>query len=203
MLLGHGGDWIDVRPAYSGLPRAIPGPVTDHGDGTYSFDLLATSEPGRGAWHLVVDFGGAKPRTLWPPLAVHVDPLVDLHVGFSNYGARSALVVPFVINRGPLEAGRSYRILGSFSGSAPGVDFGGVHLPLNRDHLFQLTWSTPGGPPFRGSVGILDALGRGQAGLELDPVAWATLIGERLEFCALLGGPNPEVTSLTSFTVHP
>ena len=35
--LGHGGDVITVTQASPGTPTAIPGPVTDHGDGSYSF----------------------------------------------------------------------------------------------------------------------------------------------------------------------
>lgn len=200
--LGHGGDTIHLRPALPGPPSARPGPVTDHGDGSYSADLVATMTPGRGAWYVVVDFGGAKPRTLWPPLVLPSDELVELHAGFASYPASSGLAVPFVLNRAVGDAGRPYRILGSFSGTSPGVDFRGVHLPLNRDRFFQFTWNAVGAPPFGGSTGLLDAVGRAQAELDLDPAGWTSFVGERLDFCALLWGPILEVTNVTGFSVE-
>ena len=201
--LGHGGATISVLPVTGDPPTAVPGPVTDHGDGTYSFELVATDQPGRGAWNLVVDFGGNKPVQLWPPLFLQTSPLVDLHCGKFIQQASDAGAVPFTLNRGAGEAGRAYHLLGTTSGTTPGLDLGSVLLPLNRDRFFQFTYLSPGPPAFPGSQGLLDGDGRAEAALVLPPVAWSSLVGERLHFCALLGGPTLEVTALAQLDVWP
>jgi Family of unknown function (DUF1028)/Invasin, domain 3 len=203
VALGHGGDTITVAWDGLGSPNAMPGPVTDNGDGTYTFELVATADAGRGLWNLVVDFGGPKTRQLWPPLSLESVPLTDLHSGYYDYPAGSGLEVPFEINRGAGEAGRGYHLLGTLSGTVPGVTIGAVLVPLNRDPFFESTWFQPGAPDFPGSIGVLDGMGRAEARLVLDPAVSAALVGQRFDFCALLAGPGGEVTSVVGFPVIP
>ena len=201
--LAQGGALLTIAPRHAGPPPALAGPVTDHGDGTYSFDLVATADPGRGAWDVIVDFGGAKTRQLWPPLTLETRPLVDLFCGFDSYPGGSGLDVPFELNRGPAEAGRPYHLLGTLSGTSPGVVIGGVGVPLNRDAFFEQTWFHPGAPGFSGSIGQLDALGHAGASLLLDAPTSAALVGERFHFCTLLGGGSPGISGLTSVLIAP
>ena len=201
--LGQGGALVSVVPRHGGAPSAQAGSVTDHGDGTYSFELVATVDAGLGTWDLVVDFGGPKTRQLWPPLTMETRPLVDLFCGFHEYPGGSDLEVPFELNRGSPEAGRPYHLLGSLSGTDPGVVLGGVHVPLNRDSFLEQTWLHPGPPGFPGFMGSLDGAGRAEARLVLDAATSAALVGERLHFCALLGPPGAEVSSLARFLVVP
>ena len=201
--LTHGGAVLTLVPRHGGAPPALPGPVTDHGDGTYSFELVATTDPGRGEWDVVVDFGGAKTRQLWPPLALETVALTDLHCGFYDYPAGTGLDVPFELNRGAAEAGRAYHLLGTLAGTTPGVTLAGVHVPLNRDDFFVSTWLNPGAPGFPGSQGVLDPNGHAAAQLVLPAAVSAALVGERFHFCALLAGAPGEVTSLVTFPVLP
>lgn len=201
--VGHGGATLTVVPRDTQNPTAVPGAVTDHGDGTYTFDLIATDTPGRGAWDVWVDFKGGKPRRLWPGITMETVPLADLHCGFYDYEGGSGLDVPFEINRDAAEAGRPYHLLGTLAGTSPGFVFDGVHVPLNRDPFFEDTWFQPGPPGFPGSKGALDADGRAEASLVLDPNTSAALVGERFHFTALLGGSTSEVTSVVTFPVIP
>jgi hypothetical protein len=203
-LLTSGGALISVISELTGAPTADVGAVIDNGDGTYSLQLMATTQPGPGVWHVIVDDGGAgPPRQLANKVQLNTDPLDDLHVGIVFQSMGSPLPVPFTINRGPAESGRPFLLLGSLSGTVPGLNLPSVHLPLNRDRFFQLTWTAAGGPRLPGSVGVLDADGRATPWLMLPPGSWAVLLGRQFDFCTLLGTPFQEVTTGVRFTVVP
>ncbi len=74
----------------------------------------------------------------------------------------------FTLDGGPSRAGCFYWVLGSLSGTSPGIPFGsGVILPLNFDRFFRLSWLRPNLPFFSGFRGNLDASGRAQASVTL------------------------------------
>jgi hypothetical protein len=204
--LAVGGDQVTVRQVSPGPATAIPGPVTDNGDGTYSLDLVATTTPGRGAFQVEVGAKGPRSILLRPIIALETSPLSELHVGMRAVSAATGGRVPFIINRGVSDAGRPYRILGGYSGSVPGFDYGGVHVPLNRDPFFAFTWTTNGNDPkFMRSAGALNPEGRIQALLRVPPGTWSALVGRRFEFCALLGasgGGGFDVTPSVGFDLE-
>ncbi len=59
----------------------------------------------------------------------------------------------------PGSAGMSYWVLGSASGTAPGLPVGSVLLPLNPDAYFTFTINHPNGPILSSSLGTLDPAG--------------------------------------------
>ena len=184
------------------LPRkAVVGPITDHGDGTYSVELTATTHPGVGQWRVEVDLGGPRAIHLSPSLVLTSDPLADLHVGVRQHSLGSPTLVPFTLNRSPADAGRPYRILGSLSGTHPGFDMGGAHVALNPDPFLRTTWQPPRRDDFDGSHGGLDGLGRAEASLRLDPLWASALVGQRFDFQAWLPGAAPVVTNGVWFEV--
>ena len=98
----------------------------------------------------------------------------------------------FTLNVGPNHAGQSYFMLGSISGTDPGLDFGtGVHLPLNFDGFFVLTIQRANSPNFPDSAGILDATGSASPGFDtlgpLDPA----FAGIELDFAVLVSAGLP------------
>ena len=199
--LTQGGALIKLK-RQNPLPRkAIAGPVTDNGDGTYSVDLVATTAAGLGQWRVDVDLGGPRTIRLSPFVELLSDPLTELHVGVSQYSAATQSLVPFTLNRASVDAGRPYRILGSLSGTQPGFDLLGVHVPLNRDPFFNTTWLPPGRGDFHGSHGSLDGVGRAEAYLRLDPLWSSVLVGRRFDFCVWLAGSTPEVTNGVGFDI--
>jgi outer membrane protein assembly factor BamB len=72
----------------------------------------------------------------------------------------------FLLDRPAASAGHLYLVLGSLSGTAPGLPLpGGLSLPLVPDALTDLWLLGPNSPPFSGGLGLLDALGDGRARL--------------------------------------
>lgn len=67
-------------------------------------------------------------------------------------------------------AGLPYFILGSGSGTSPGVDLGAWNLPLNApDAYLDLTLVQFNGPILQDTLGVLDQAGRAQATISLPP----------------------------------
>lgn len=74
-------------------------------------------------------------------------------------------MLEFALHAGPSHAGELYFLLGSFSGTQPGISIDGLVLPLLPDDYFFLTLS--GGAPLQGANGLLDAVGSASAALVL------------------------------------
>jgi hypothetical protein len=82
--------------------------------------------------------------------------------------------VTFDVIAGSPHAGRTYVLLASASGTAPGVPFGGgVVLPLVVDDVFQFSVDNVNTPVLSNTFGTLSALGRATATLNLPPGAVA------------------------------
>ena len=67
------------------------------------------------------------------------------------------------LDAGPEHAGQIYVVLGSLSGTTPGLALGAVTLPLAVDAYTQYTLASPGIGPLVGTFGLLDAQGRSEA----------------------------------------
>ena len=201
--LGHGNDIIRLVRTSPGAPTALVGPVTDHGDGSYSFDLTATTRAGHGEWNVWVDYSKKVPRLLYPPLTLDTSEVTELHSGVHEYRLSEGGTVPFTLNLGAGQAGRAYLLLGSTSGTQPGFDLRGLRLPLNPDRFLRFTFLSPNSPQFSRSAGLLDGEGRAEALLSLAPATWASLVGEQFDFVAFLGGPSPAVTNVVGFFIVP
>lgn len=81
------------------------------------------------------------------------------------------------LDLGPLGAGFSYFVMGCTSGSTPGFEFGGFDVPINLDDYTTFTLLAPNTPPLSGSLGLLDAAGRGAAQFALPGGAPAAVVG--------------------------
>ena len=73
--------------------------------------------------------------------------------------------------------GGLYLVLGSLSGTTPGVPVGGLTVPLVQDAYSLITLAQAGQPPFLQTFGTLDAEGRAQAALDVARDTWPNLIG--------------------------
>jgi hypothetical protein len=72
------------------------------------------------------------------------------------------------LDAGTEHAGQLYLVLGSVNGSSPGIPFGDLRLPLNYEPVYFVhTAAAPGTWPLFGSLGTLDAMGRGSARFDL------------------------------------
>ncbi len=78
---------------------------------------------------------------------------------------------PLEVDAGHLHAGEGYLVLGTMSGTSPGIALaGGLTLPLNPDRYFNRTLHAPNRPPLKNSSGILNAAGHADASFTLGPV---------------------------------
>lgn len=200
--LTSGGQTLTVLPMHGGVAPGIPGPVTDHGDGTHSFQVTATTNDGPGEWDVRV-LDGTHDVLLQPALVITTAPLAELHASRSEISASTGAEVVLTLNRAA-DAGRAYRLLGSTSGQIPGTVVQGTNVPLNPDRFFGLTLGSPRGPVFGSFAGTLDPAGRSEGRFALTPGLAAVLVGTRFDFCSLVDvAGSIEVTNVASVLVTP
>ena len=102
------------------------------------------------------------------------------------------------IDAGPQNAGRTYWMLGTLSGTSPGTPLpGGLTLPLNNDGYFQFTRMTPNSAFLSNSLGTLD--GQGRATVTFTPNR--RFIGEAVHHAFMLRGPIDFVSEAEPCTV--
>jgi hypothetical protein len=105
------------------------------------------------------------------------------------------------LDAGALHAGWFYWVLGSATGTTPGLSIGGLlALPLNFDGYFKLTLLNSGLGPFGNFRGQLDAAGMATATLTVPPGVDPTLAGVTLNH-AFLGAEVSGVHDLVSNAV--
>jgi hypothetical protein len=78
---------------------------------------------------------------------------------------------------GAQHAGKSYQVLGSVSGTAPGITHTGVNVPLNPDAYLIFTLLNPNSPLLNGSGGVLNSLGQATAVFTLPAASDPSLAG--------------------------
>ena len=81
------------------------------------------------------------------------------------------------LSAGAEHAGRLYLVLGSTSGTAPGLPIDDLLLPLNPDAYFQFTLANPGGGVLTDALDFLDAGGQASAALAIPAGANPVLAG--------------------------
>jgi hypothetical protein len=191
--LAHGGATLTVAGA-DGLPtRATPGPVADHGDGTYSFALRAGTEPGLDRFALRAEDELVR-ATLYPYLEVRSDPAAALHLGVDRLSASAPAEAPFVVAV-PERPRAKYWLVARLGGKLrrPGID------PLLARYV------VPGVTPFfPAPPGVLDEDGRAEPSYAVPPGALVPLVGLRLEFRASVFGRGPAIeTNAVGFEIAP
>lgn len=88
---------------------------------------------------------------------------------------------------GPARPNRpDYLLLGSLSGTAPGISLGTITLPLNPDWFLTTSYLLRNGDLFSGTEGRLAPSGRGHARLNVPPGLFQPLVGRELSFAFLL-----------------
>ena len=112
------------------------------------------------------------------------------HVSMATSGA-----VNFALDAGTTRAGQLYLLLGSASGTQPGMPVNSkVTIPLNYDAFSALGLAALNTPIFSSFLGSLDKSGRAQATLALPPLGMPST-GIRLDFAYLLFANPPDFAS--------
>lgn len=86
-------------------------------------------------------------------------------------------VLTWRLDAGAPRGGESYLVLGSLSGTSPGVPLASGVLPLVPDGYFLHTLTHPNGAPLVDSLGVLDEAGVAQALFVLPPLEVPFLVG--------------------------
>lgn len=84
------------------------------------------------------------------------------------------------IDAGVANAGRTYFLLGSLSGTEPGVQLGSVELPLVFDSYFVFTINNANQRYYTNSFGVLDGNGRASAAITFPAASPASFVGQTL-----------------------
>ena len=96
-----------------------------------------------------------------------------------------------VLNAGPtVGPGLFYLVAGTSSGTGPGLDLGGVHVPLNVDPYTQMSLAGANGPLFTNTLGVLDAQGKGSAMLNIPAGTNPSLAGLTLHHSMVVADPS-------------
>jgi len=104
---------------------------------------------------------------------------------FLSNGGQQALI----LDAGPANAGRSYLVLGSASGTSPGTTVAGLPLALNPDDYFNFLLLSPNQAYFSTSLGALDSDGKALATIDVPPGTNPALAGLTLHHAFVLYDP--------------
>lgn len=94
------------------------------------------------------------------------------------------------LTAGSANAGRGYFVLGSVTGTTPGIPLGPVHLPLNFDFYMNLTLSSPNAFPLTDSLGVLDGSGGSTTLFTMPTGLSPSLVGVQISHAYLLVAPE-------------
>ncbi len=191
---------LTIVPDGPAVPIVSVGTATDLGQGRYSFPVTAGLVPGVQKLAITVVHATKNVR-LWPDLEIQVDPLVELHSGHTTISASAGGTVPLVVNLGAASVGSPYLLLGTSSGTGPGLVIAGVNYPLNFDPFMRWSLNAAGLPPFVATIGALDASGRAQATFVAVPGQLTPFVGRRIDWAA--GITPSHATNVAGFDVIP
>jgi hypothetical protein len=83
-----------------------------------------------------------------------------------------------------------YMLLGSFSGTNPGIGVHGVHVPLNPDLFTDFTAAYANSALLANTIGLLSPTGSAHAAFVVPPrVVPIELLGLRLDFASMVADP--------------
>jgi hypothetical protein len=91
-----------------------------------------------------------------------------------------------------------HAVAGSLTGWTPATPFGGVPVPLAVDAYTVWTLSNQSSSILSGSLGVLDAQGRGGAAFVLPPASAPSLIGTKAYHAAFALSLTGAVTAVTN-----
>jgi len=187
-----------------GAPAGSPGPIlfplTSVGTGHY----VGTSPPQSDA-NIAEIFRGNSYINVHTSFAPGGEARGQVGTGFLNsdtpgVGVANGGTQTMNLEPGATHAGELYLLLGSLSGTSPGLPAGSFVLPLNFDLYLNFTLSSPGTPPLSNSMGLIDPSGSATIQFSLPAGAPASLVGVRAHHAAV---GIDLITGQVSFSSNP
>ncbi len=126
------------------------------------------------------DFLYTLARTRTGPILAHLmsGKSLDFHADMNDLSTRQGGKIRFQLEAGKPMATRLYIVLGTVSGTRPGIPLGNkLTLPLQADAWFWATLSGPNAAPLTNSLGFLDLTGKSHADFSLPPLRYPFLKG--------------------------
>jgi hypothetical protein len=123
----------------------------------------------------------------------------------SQVSLSNGATVEHITSFAPLANGQLYLVVGSLSGTSPGVTINGLTVPLNPDAWTTFTLTQANQAPFSQTLGLLDSLGSAYSQLTIPPGTNPALAGLSLTQVSLrldpstgtlLGSSSPAATQL-------
>jgi len=109
----------------------------------------------------------------------------------------------FTLNAGASNAGRPYIMLGSVSGTTPGLQISAnVHLPLNHDFYFDFLIANPNAPILPGSSGVLNGAGQASTFFALPAGLPASVVNATIHHAYVLI-PTTFASNAVEMTITP
>jgi hypothetical protein len=139
-----------------------------------------------GAW---VGFTNAYPNSHSTGGAAFVAGAAPLTPDTWSISVASGGAQVLSLDASPAHAGSIYLMLGSLSGTTPGILLDGQLLPLAVDSYLISTLVTPNSPNLTPSLGVLDPSGKGQCTVQI-PAGLAALTGAVAHHAFLVLGPT-------------
>ena len=184
-----------------GPANAVAGDAFVVRPGVFRIPVTAGTQPGAVRWKVEALHEGVTVRL--QDLELAVEPAAELFSGFSVVSASVDTVVPFTIDLGASRAGAAYLLLGTTSGTSPGVSFEGGTLPLNSDFLFRASYRHANTGRFQNTSSTLDASGRARARFSSTAHLLDLFVGRRFDWCAVIHGSPVQFTNVAGFDLVP
>ncbi len=125
-------------------------------------------ETDRGELLVVSPSGGGRILQVVPQ-GVAAAPAPALDTRFEQVSLSSGGTHSLYLDGTAANAGKPYVMLGSASGTTPGLIVDGIALPLNADNYSILLLNQLNSGPFKRTAGLLDAEGRADALIDIAP----------------------------------
>ena len=174
---------VSVNHAGDSSGLASIGPVLPRGPGRFAVRLEVGAGQGLDRFEVLADDGNG-PILLYPfPTLAVGESLVAFGDSLSASSGGSVQLDLFGPARLP---GAEYLVLGSLSGTQPGIDLGSTTLPLNPDWFLTTSYWLRNSELFSNTESRLSPEGRGQAGLSVPAGLFMPLVGRELSLAFLL-----------------
>lgn len=169
MPLGSGSGWFEILSGDDGARLVMQ--VDGKPDQSFAYSVAGVGDvTGDGVPDFVVgntfdDALGFKTGSAFLYSGADLSLTSDRH----ELSAAGGGLQTFGLSAGARFAGASYLVLGTVSGTSPGIVKNGVSLPLNPDDYLELMFAFPNSAVHVGTLGVLDGAGEATASLDLPP----------------------------------
>jgi hypothetical protein len=170
--------------------------------GTYTLNISNVMANVIRAGETGVPFWAVDPAGAGSNLSLTVQ-VVALFTDVGTLSVANPGTVHFSLNAGPTNANRPYWLLGTFSGSVPGLTLAnGTHIPLNPSVYLTFTLTNPNTALLGNSLGFLNAAGHATAAFTLPHVP-AAAAGLVLDHAFVLLQPTNFASNAVEVTLVP